>query len=238
MKKILALIPARAGSKGIPNKNMYELNGKPLIQYTFDAVKKCNMITRAILSTDSIEYAEYARTQGIDAVIRPVELASDNTPMKDVIDFHLNELMAAGEYYDILLLLQPTSPLRTEKHIDEALTLLEKQSVADAVVSVIKVPHSFSPLKIMTRNENGFLNFYHPEGEQFTTRQELPDYYARNGAAIYAVYTESYRETKSLYGHYCIPFEMDAKDSVDIDSIDDLLMASWRLMQREKDLCS
>jgi len=232
MSEILALIPARAGSKGIPNKNMKELCGKPLLQYTYDAVKRSKMVTRRLLSTDSEEYAEYARLQGIEAQIRPEELAQDNTPMKDVIDYHLKLLGENGYHPDILILLQATSPLRSEKHIDEALEALERDKDADAIVSVIELPHNYMPVKIMKMDKKGYLKFYMDGGERFTTRQELPRLYARNGAAIYAVYVDAYNKTHSLYGTHCLPYFMDWESSVDIDGEEDLDRAKCILSRK------
>ena len=229
--EVLAIIPARRGSKGIPNKNMSSLNGHPLLKYTFDAARESRLISRIILSTDSNEYAKYAKDNHIEARIRPAELAKDDTLMKTVIDYHLNELKKENYVPDVIVLLQPTSPLRTSKHIDEALTKLFSNELADAIVSVIKVPHNFTPQKIMVLDD-GFLKFYKEGGEQYSTRQNLPNYYGRNGAAIYAVYTNAYIITGSLYGKNCIPYEMNTLESVDIDEINDLKLAECLLMLR------
>lgn len=223
--EILAIIPARGGSKGIHKKNMAELNGQPLLKYTFDAAKNSSLITRAVLSTDDDEFAAYGRENGIEVLMRPEELAGDKTPMKDVIDHHLKELSDKGYEPDIFILLQPTSPLRTEKHIDEALKLMIDDEKADAVVSVTGVPHQYLPMKIMELSEDGSLLFYKEDGEKYTLRQELPKLYARNGAAVYAVYTDVYKETRSLYGKRCIPYIMKEEDSVDIDTEFDLFLA-------------
>ncbi len=222
---ILAIIPARGGSKGIKKKNMALLNGEPLLKYTFDAAKESSLINRIILSTDDPVFAEYGRKNGIEVSFRPKELSGDASPMKDVINYHLKELLETGYEPDIFILLQPTSPLRTAAHIDEALESLIKDREADAVVSVVDVPHEFLPLKLMEPKEDGSLGFFRSDGEKYTTRQELPRLYARNGAAVYAVYTESYRKTGSLYGTRCIPYYMKQEESVDIDSYFDLFLA-------------
>ena len=232
--EILAFIPARGGSKGIKKKNMTPLKGQPLLKYTFDAAKKSRLISRVILSTDDEEFAEYGRENGIEAVMRPKALAGDSTPMKDVINYHLSELRNSGYEPDILILLQPTSPLRTEKHIDEALEALINDVEADATVSVVDIPHEYLPMKIMELNDDGSLRFYRSDGEKYTTRQELPHLYARNGAAIYAVYIKSYLETGSLYGMRCIPYIMKEEESVDIDTEFDLFIAEC-IMRRKRD---
>ncbi len=227
--EILAIIPARGGSKGIPHKNIVDLCGKPLIQYTIEAAQKSQQITRCILSTDDREIADVGRKLGAEIAWRPPELAGDSTVMKDVISYHLTELEKSKYQADILTLLQPTSPLRTAKHIDEALGRLIDEKEADATVSVIPVPHLFTPQKIMQIDETGYLQFYMSDGEKYTTRQEIPQFYARNGAAIYAVYVDTYKKTKSLYGTKCLPYYMNIEDSVDIDDADDLELARFYL---------
>ena len=223
--EILAIIPARGGSKGIPKKNMALLCGEPLLHYTFEAAKKSSLITRVILSTDDEVFAKYAESNGVEISMRPPELASDSAVMKDVINYHLDSLKDRGYEPDIFILLQPTSPLRTSEHIDEALRLLIEDDIADAIVSVIPVPHQFLPMKLMELNDSGFLDFHVSGGEKYTTRQALPTLYARNGAAIYAVYTKVYRETGSLYGSNCLPYIMDSYSSIDIDEPFDLFLA-------------
>ncbi len=230
--EILAIIPARGGSKGIPGKNMADLCGRPLLGYTFDAAKKSRFITRIVLSTDDEGFAAYGRENGIEVSMRPSFLASDTAVMKDVINYHLDELENAGYKPDIFILLQPTSPLRTEKHIDEALKALMDDDTADATVSVVDVPHEYLPMKLMKLKDDGSLGFFQSDGEKYTTRQTLPHLYARNGAAVYAVYTDVYRETGSLYGKRCIPYIMEEEDSVDIDNKFDLFLAECILKKR------
>lgn len=223
--EILAIIPARGGSKGIPHKNIVDLCGKPLIQYAIDAAKESKLITRTVVSTDDIEIANVARALDAEVLMRPEELSTDSVPMKDVINHILDTLAKDGYSPEMFVLLQPTSPLRTANHIDEALSKMIDDDKADAVVSVIPLPHQYSPLKIMCSNDSGYLDFYSKDGEKYTTRQELPTFYARNGAAIYAITTSSYRDTGSLYGTHCIPYIMNQFNSVDIDDIFDLTIA-------------
>ncbi len=229
---ILAIIPARGGSKGIPHKNMADLCGKPLLQYTFDAAKRSKLITRVILSTDDEEFAEFARKNDIEVQMRPAELASDTAVMKDVINYHLEKLAEEGYKPEAFILLQPTSPLRTAEHIDEALGKMLDDEKSDAIVSVVDVPHEYLPMKLMQMNEDGSLKFYQADGEKYTTRQALPHLYARNGAAVYAVYTDVYKETGSLYGTHCLPYEMSPEDSIDIDTKFDLFLAEAVLKGR------
>ena len=185
-EEILAIIPARGGSKGIPKKNMVLLAGKPLIQYTIDAAKGSKLITRIILTSDDNEIIEYCKKQGIEVPFkRPSDLAKDDTPMIDVI-IHAIRYLEEKENYkpDIIILLQPTSPLRTSKHIDEALEKLIN-SDADSIVSVVEVPHQFNPYSVM-KLEDGYLKHFLPYDERKNIRQLKPKFYARNGAAFYA----------------------------------------------------
>lgn len=233
-KEILAIIPARGGSKGIKRKNMVPIEGKPLIEYTIIAAKDSKYITRVTVNSDDQEILAFAEKQGIETIVRPAELARDDTAMKEVLLYQLRMMKEKENYVpDILILLQPTSPLRTAKHIDEALEKMLSYD-CDALVSVEEEPHLHSPYSVMKKNEEGYLEFFLKEGQKFTSRQEKPKFYARNGAAIYAVYTETYLNTGSLYGTKCIPYEMLPEDSVDIDEPIDLYIAR-SMMQYKRD---
>ena len=128
---ILAIIPARGGSKGIPRKNIKNLNGKPLLEYTVDAINKCKLIDRAILSTDDDEIINIGSKLGLEVPFkRPLNLAQDDTPALPVIKHALNALEDIDGYKpDVIIILQPTSPLRTNKHISEALNLYLSNNV-------------------------------------------------------------------------------------------------------------
>lgn len=228
-QRVLAIIPARGGSKGIPKKNIYSLTGKPLIEYTFDAAKGSKLINRTILSTDDNEIAEVGRRNKIEVpFIRPKELAEDNTPTLPVIK-HAVEFLESKQNYtaDIILLLQPTAPLRKSYHIDEALGLLINNPDADSVVSITEVPHQYNPYFVM-KIEDGLLRFYHSESAKYTRRQDLPDVYSRNGA-IYAFYLKTLKDKNSIYGDTCLPYVMSFEESVNIDNAYDLKIAEMFL---------
>ncbi len=233
-KEILAIIPARGGSKGIKRKNMIPLEGKPLIQYSIDAALNSRYITRVTVNSDDAEILEYASSKGVEVVKRPQNLAEDNTPMNAVLVDQLQKMKAQEKYIpDIIVLLQPTSPLRTSTHIDEA---LEKMLGCDcnAMVSVVEEPHLYSPYSVMKMNGDGFLEFFIEEGKCFTSRQDKPKFYARNGAAIYAVYTDIYLACGSLYGTKCIPYEMKEEESIDIDRPLDLYLAECMMEYKKR----
>ena len=232
---VLAIIPARGGSKGIPQKNIISFCGKPLIAYTIIEAIESELISRTVVSTDSIEIADIARSYGAEVpFIRPDNLASDVTPALPVIK-HAVQHMVDREHYtpDIIVLLQPTSPLRTKKHIDDALKLLIDNN-ADSIVSVTKVPHNCSPVSIM-KIVDGFLEpFLESSDEQKQIRQQKPVYYARNGAAIYAFTYDCLMKKNSIYGDKILPFEMAKEDSFDVDDPVDLEITSYFLEKRLK----
>jgi CMP-N,N'-diacetyllegionaminic acid synthase len=221
--EILGLIPARAGSKGIPNKNMSLLAGKPLIEYTFEAAKKSKRLTRTILSTDSPEIADLASIHQIEVpFLRPIELAKDDTGIILVIQ-HALAWLAQEENYSpiIVVLLQPTSPLRNGKHIDEAVDLLVSSN-SDSVVSVMTVPGYYNPhWQFLIENE--YLSIFTKESfsSLIPQRQKLPQTYTRNGA-IYTFWNKTLMQTDSIYGIFCRPYIMSTSESINIDSIDDL----------------
>jgi len=220
--KILAIVPARGGSKGIPQKNIYPLCNKPLISYTIKAIQKSKVITRAILSSDSEEILNIATDYGLEApFVRPAELAQDDTPALPVIKHAVQWLEENDNYRaDYIILLQPTSPLRTEKHIDEALAKL-LNSDADSLVSVVEVPHNCTPNSIM-KLEGEYLTPYLPLDESIHLRQLKPVYYARNGAAIYAFTYNCLMEKHSLFGEKILPYLMEKDCSIDVDDLFDL----------------
>jgi CMP-N,N'-diacetyllegionaminic acid synthase len=146
MANILGVIPARGGSRGIPSKNLALLAGRPLLAYTADAVKASTRLTRTIVSTDDERIAECAKSLGLDVpFMRPSSLAADDVPMLPVLQHAIDTLKTDGFAADIVVLLQPTSPLRRGEHIDAAVDWLER-TAADSVVSVVEVPHQFNPM--------------------------------------------------------------------------------------------
>jgi len=230
--EILALIPARGGSKGIPRKNLTVIQGKPLIQYTVDEAKKSKLISRIILSTDDIEIANCAKNLGADVpFLREKYLAEDDTPMLDVIKGTLHRLYEIEDYRpDIVILLQPTSPLRKASHIDEALQIL-LENEATSVVSVVAVPHQFNPVSLM-KIDGGYLKPYLESSTQYTRRQDKPLLYARNGPAILAVKYDTIIAKSSLYGEKCMAYEMKNMTSVDIDNFHDIEIVNQILQNK------
>ena len=220
--KILAVIPARGGSKGIKNKNLVTFNGKPLIYWTINAAKKSKLISKIVVSTDSTAIKKFSEKVGIKIdKLRPKSLSKDNSPTIDVIHYELEKINKKKFFPDYVITLQPTSPLRNEFHIDKAIRMICKDKNADSLVSCVKIPHNYSPESLMIKSDNYLVNSkFH---EKIFRRQEKKTYYARNGAAIYI--TKSSKIPKFLFGGKTLAFEMDFFSSVDIDNLTDLKIA-------------
>jgi CMP-N-acetylneuraminic acid synthetase len=227
--KVLGVIPARGGSKGVPGKNLRPVAGRPLLAYTADAARASRTLERVVVSTDDPGIAEAARRLGLDVpFMRPRDLASDEAPMLPVLWHAATEMAVRGFAADAVVLLQPTSPLRRAGHIDAAVELLETTG-ADSVVTVVEVPHQFSPVSVQ-RLEGDRLQPYQP-GPAVTRRQDKPRVYARNGPAVLAV-RRHVLERPSLYDGDCRGLVMDAADSIDVDTPWDLELLEFLLARR------
>jgi CMP-N-acetylneuraminic acid synthetase len=220
--RLLAIIPARGGSKGIPRKNIYPLCGRPLIAYSIDAAQQSKSVDRLVVSTDDDEIAEVGRSLGAAVRIRPACLGADDTPTRAVLAHVVAELEGEAYRPDAVLTLQPTSPLRTAQHIDAAAARFAADPRADSLVSCVAVPHVFHPLSVMRRTEEGYLEPFLSEPQPYR-RQDKETVFARNGAAIYI--TRTARLADYVFGGRLIPFFMDADSSVDIDTLEDLGVA-------------
>jgi CMP-N,N'-diacetyllegionaminic acid synthase len=224
--RILAVVPARGGSKGIPLKNIAPLAGRPLIAYTLAAAQAAQSIERVVVSTDNAEIAKVCRDLGSEVLIRPAELANDHATTRAVL-LHVLETLAAGDYHpDAVMTLQPTSPLRTASHIDESAATFAADSQADSLVSCVPVPHLHHPYSVMRRTGDGYLEPF-VDAPQPTRRQDKEPAFARNGAAIYITRTSKLSEY--IYGGRLIPYIMDDEVSLDIDAPEDLVEAERRL---------
>lgn len=224
-KRILGIITARGGSKGIPGKNVKPLLGKPLIFYTIDAAQQSGVFDRIILSTDDKEIADAANTYGCETpFMRPQELAQDSTQHMPVIQ-HAVTWLKENEGYEpeYVMILQPTSPLRQPFHIQEAAALMEQTS-ADSVLSVALIPEQYSIHKAMVKNENGFLTLYggEPVWKRTARRQDLAPSYWSIGS-IYLFKTELLFDADhpNFYGEKVAPYIVDKKYLVDINEPED-----------------
>lgn len=229
--RVMALIPARGGSKGIPRKNLADLGGRPLIEWTIRAALACPRLERVIVSTDDEEIASVARACGAEVpFLRPAEFSGDTASAVEVIQHALTaSLSTTGAAWDAVAYLQPTSPFRKEGQLDEALTLYEK-SRPDTLVSVVAVPHNMAPEALMTPLEraDGLLWFESPHG-QVLRRQEKQRCYGRNGPALLIVSAQDVLNRGRLYGERVLGYEMDRMSSHDIDDPLDLALARQML---------
>ncbi|MDX1975777.1 MAG: acylneuraminate cytidylyltransferase family protein [Rickettsiales bacterium] len=219
---VVAVIPARGGSKGIPKKNIVPLGGKPLIQWTIDAARKASRLSEVIVSTDSEEIADISRQAGAAIpFMRPAEFASDTASGLDVMR-HVIRFYEKVKPIDILVYLQPTSPFRSSAHVDEAVRLLQ-ESDADGVVSVVRVPHNMLPECQMAIAEGGALQPL--SGNTPLDRHGKRELYARNGPAVLALKASYIMNCTSLYAGKILPLVMDTLESIDVDDAKDLLLA-------------
>jgi CMP-N,N'-diacetyllegionaminic acid synthase len=231
-KSVLGIIPARGGSKGVLRKNIRNVAGAPLISYTLKAALNCSCLSRVIVSTDDLEIASVARMNGGEVMMRPEEFARDDTPMIPVITHVLSSLAQNNEVYDIVVLLQPTTPLRSSEDIDAAVDLLDK-SEADSVVSAYRVEDNH-PSR-MYKISDGYFRPYDKEPEG-NLRQDLPDVFHRNGA-IYASRYSQLVENKSILGDKILPYIMPRERSVNIDDEFDLKIADFLLNRKKNTEC-
>ena len=230
MSHVLAIVPARSGSKGVPGKNVRVLAGRPLIEYTALAARESGVIDRIVLSTDSDEIADAGRRSGLEVpFIRPASLAADDTPMLPVVRHAIDALSASGWTPDVIVLLQPTSPLRRPSHVRDAVTML-RETKADSVVTVVELPRHLSPDYVM-RIEDGLLRPFLPEGERLTRRQDARPAYSRDGT-VYACWRATLDRFGTIYGERCQPLVVNAADSLSIDTPDDWAEAERRLAER------
>ena len=222
-KKILALIPARGGSKGIPKKNIRYLKNKPLIAWTILEAKKSKYIDRLILSSDDQEIIQVAKSYNCEVpFIRPKELAQDHTPGIEPVLHAINIISG----YDIVILLQPTSPLRTSDDIDQCLEFFIQHN-AEICVSITEADQS-PYLMFSLDNKTHTLSPLMQQSHIITRRQDYPKLYVPNGA-IYIANINYLKSTKSFYTDKTIGFIMCRERSIDIDDEFDLKLAEYLL---------
>lgn len=229
---ILGIIPARGGSKGIPGKNIRPLHGKPLIQYSIDAAQQSGLVDRLILTTDSPEIAEVGRRLGAEApFIRPPELAQDNTPMLPVIEHVVQYLEKEGWRADIIILLQPTAPLRKADHIQTAVKMLTELR-CDSIVSVVQIPEHYSP-DFAYKVDDGLLKPFLEGGGRATHRQDTRPAYSRDGT-IYVFWLDTLMNKHNIYGEDCRPLILPNNQSCNLDTMNDWADAERMISAQEQ----
>lgn len=221
MKKI-AIIPARSGSKGLKDKNIKLLNGKPLIAYTIEAAIKSNEFDEIMVSTDSEVYANIAKEYGANVpFLRSETLASDTASSWDAVKEVLDKYSCNGEHFDVVALLQPTSPLRTSEDIVNGFKILDEND-ANTVVGVCEMDHS--PLWANTLPKDNSMETFIREDVLNLPRQQIETYYRINGA-LYIVRTSHLMIAENIYADKSYAYIMDKHKSVDIDDEFDLNLA-------------
>lgn len=218
--KVLGIVTARGGSKGVPRKNVKLLSGKPLIQYTADAARDASSLVKTILTTDDKEIAEVGRRFGLEVpFLRPPELARDDTPTLPVLQHAVRFLEEKGERYDAICLLQPTNPMRKSSDIDACVALLEKTGV-DSVVTMLPVPAEYNPHWVYFKKEDGTFGLSTGEKTPIPRRQLLPPAFHREGS-VYVMRRNVLMEENSLFGESTAGHPMDPKQCVNIDTMED-----------------
>ena len=231
--KILAIIPARGGSKGIPGKNTKLLNGKPLMSYTTEIALQSHYLTEVIVSTEDKQIVEVAERLGIKVpFVRPMALAEDHTPTLDVIIHALQWFKKQTIFFDAVCLLQVTSPFRTVDFLDKAIVKFI-ESGCDSLVSVQKVPHEYNPHWTFEANAEGSLKIATGEAEIISRRQDLPPAYHRDGS-IYITKTEVLLNGHSLYGKSTTFIESEPDFYVNIDTMKDWEKAEEMIQKKLK----
>ena len=223
---VLAIIPARGGSQGIPLTNIYPINGKPLISFSIEAALKSKIIDNIVVSTDNDEIATIASDyKNIKVVRRPDHLAQDLTPTLPVL-LNVLDQFPDEKKPRIIVTLQPTSPLRTSENIDCAIKLLTNSF--DSCVGVCATEHS--PYKMFTI-QKGLLTKLISDANFGVPRQLLPPIYRENGA-VYVTWTETLTRKNSIWGDKIIPYVMEQEDSIDLDTFSDVKLLEILLNQR------
>jgi len=213
---VLSIIPARGGSKGLKKKNILDLCGKPLIAWTIEASLKSQYITQTIVSSDDDNIIKIVHQYNADTIKRPFNLSLDNTATEDVIKHTLESF--SKESFDYIILLQPTSPLRTYIDIDKAFQLF-LSTQATALISVCEIDNKI--LKAFKKDSSNYLKPISNKTYPFMRRQELPSTYLSNGA-IYIIKTSQFIKDYSLFTNETIPYIMNQSNSIDIDTQEDL----------------
>lgn len=220
--KVLSIIPARGGSKGIHRKNVANLGGRPLIEWTISASLASEYIDSTVVSSDDDEILSLSELAGAEALKRPASLAADDTLTYPVVEHVIRMLETKGRIYEVGCLLQPTSPLRTAMHINAAFAHFI-QAGAQSLISVTETDNKI--LKAFKLEEDGSINALSDPSFPFMRRQDLPRTFLSNGA-IYIFEIREFLAKRSFLLNKAVPYIMNEQDSLDIDSVNDLARAN------------
>lgn len=231
--RILAIIPARGGSKGVKRKNIRTVAGEPLIYWSIKSANSSSLLSYTYVNTDDMEIAEVAKSRGADVLMRPANLAEDKTPMIPVLQYACREVERLHGKIDIVVLLQPTAPMRSSEDIDSAIRQFQNNPNVDSLVSVYQVDDCHpSRMYRLEKEGNGLEKIYsEPAG---SLRQDLEPIYHRNGA-IYICKRDLLMNEGLLTGIKPMPYIMSKSNSVNIDDEQDLMVADYLMSMREND---
>ncbi|MBZ9787835.1 acylneuraminate cytidylyltransferase family protein [Psychroflexus sp. CAK57W] len=231
--RVLGIIPARGGSKGIPGKNIKTLGGKPLLYHTIDAAKESRLLSQVILSSDDAEIIDLAKSVGLEVpFVRPAHLATDQSGSLEVVQHALNFFVEKGEVFDAVCLLQPTTPFRESGSIDKAIQKFAENSF-DSLISVREVPAEFNPHWVFEADEKACLQIATGENEIIKRRQDLPKAYFRDGS-IYLTKTDVLLKQHSLYGKRIGYIVSKGERFVNLDTPEDWIKAEKMLNENKK----
>jgi len=229
--RVVGVVPARGGSKGIPRKNTRLLGGRPLLEHTAQSALAARRLSRIVLSTEDNEVADLGRRCGLEVpFMRPDDLAQDDTPSLAVVQHALRWLETRGDLYDAVCLLQPTTPFRSAGEIDACVTLLE-ESGADAVVTVRRVPLEFHPHWTYLLDAQGHLRLSTGQATPVPRRQDLPPAFHRDGS-VYATRRDVVVDRNSLYGDRLVGYSVEDRPWVNIDTVSDWARAEELILTR------
>lgn len=236
-KKILALIPARGGSKGLPKKNIRLLLGKPLIAWTIEQALASKYLDKIVVSTDDEQIAGISRKYGAEVpFMRPEELARDNSPTIDAILDALNRLEKSGQRFDFIVLLEPTSPLRETNDIDKCVELLLNNKSAKSIVSVAPLESAHPEFNVIIDKNTGFIKKANGSADfKILRRQDLSNIYFFEGT-IYISETENLKITKTFYHESTLAYVVPRWKSSEIDELQDFICVEALLNAKQKAL--
>lgn len=233
-KNILAIIPARGGSKGLPDKNIKLLCGKPLIGWTISQAKASKYIDEIFVTTDCLKIADVAEQFGITVpFLRPKELATDSASSMDVVDHVLSYFKEEGKLFDYIVLLEPTSPLRKKNDLDAAIKLAVDNETSDGVVSLGEV-HMEHPMIVKKINEKGKITSYIDEVKKITQRQQADKAYFPYGV-IYMIKSEVFKREKAFYTNNITPYFIERWQNYEVDDIYDFIAIESILNKIQED---
>lgn len=227
-KSVLIITLARGGSKGIPHKNIIDLAGRPLIEYTFDAVKNSKYVDRYIVSTDDFDIRKVALASSVETIERPMELASDTATSAESL---IHAVEYVKEKYDYIVEVMATNPLKVAEDIDGVIEMLDQRR-SHSVVSVVRI-YDNHPSRVKFLSEDGVMMDFYPEIPESRRQDLYPPAYVRNGS-IYAMTRDFLLSSKSRYDKKSLAYIMPEDRTLNIDEPIDLIVASTILKQRRE----